>query len=349
MVAPLFRYAALFLVAASAAILGGCGGSSGPSAFLAQASDGAAFAQWTRSGDSVTGSLTIAHRESGDTGYAAVEKEGVSFTGIIDGSSVTLTLDQGLGFSTNWNGTLDGDELTLSYASEDGSLRTLHFKSAKVEDYNEAVADLQQSVAAANDDQAQLDAEQAQAEAEAAVQADAAQQTDNLSTATAQDLADLAEHVGAAQSDLAAVPKSLRSEQDALDTTHAALQKTLASGRDDICYEAGIVDYEAGVVDYEKGVVEYDLDQLNSDLASVDEDLARLSADFTQLQAALDALPQYRPEGIPSEQEVADARAAAQATVADIVETGRSYRKKASTMVQTAQGYAAQAQRACGE
>ena len=94
------------LIAAIAVALAGWGGSNA-NEWLAEGSDGVAFLQWTRTDDSVTGTLAIAHREFSageEQPRYEVEAESISFTGVIDGSSVTLTLEQGFGFTTNWNG-----------------------------------------------------------------------------------------------------------------------------------------------------------------------------------------------------------------------------------------------------
>jgi len=328
--------AALALFALSASALVGCGGSDEPGGYLAKASDGAIFIQWTRTDDSVSGSITIAHREASDDGYEAVQKENVAFNGTINGSSVTLSIAPGLG-ATNWNGTLDGHDLTLTVAADDGSLTTLHFKPADVSAYNQAVGDLQSAVAASNDQQAQADADAA-----------TAQSIDDASGTVSQDLASLDQHVQDAQTALSSVSTALGTEQQGVAATYEALQTTLATGPDDICYAADDTTYAANDVEYEKNDVEYALNDLNSSIATVSDDLKRIRADFAGLQGALGALPSYRPDGLPTKADIADARARASADLARIISTGRGYRKKAVAMVKTANGYAARAHSACG-
>jgi hypothetical protein len=95
----------------------------------------AVFLQWTQTGQELSGSLT-ASIASG----TRLQPEVYSFTGVVSGSSVSLTFSS-LAVPA-WNGTLNANQLVLSYPASDGSLQTLTFTPGTVADYNQAVAQL---------------------------------------------------------------------------------------------------------------------------------------------------------------------------------------------------------------
>jgi hypothetical protein len=70
----------------------------GPASFIGHASNAVIFIQWTRSGQSVTGSLREAIKKAGSLGLESTDK---SFTGVIDGKGLTLTLKAALGESSS--------------------------------------------------------------------------------------------------------------------------------------------------------------------------------------------------------------------------------------------------------
>lgn len=143
----------------------------GLSGFLATASNGVVFLQWTRAGDALTGSGTTAYTPAGDP--TTLKTETAAFTGVVSGSSVTLSYPEGLGLSRTWTGAFQGSSLVLSYAAADGSLSTLTFQPATVAGYNQAFATLRAKVQQAQADAAAT-AEASAARAEASVAAAAA-------------------------------------------------------------------------------------------------------------------------------------------------------------------------------
>lgn len=147
------------------------------SGFLATANNGVVFLQWTRVGDALTGSRTMAYTSGSDPGTLKTATTGL--TGVVSGSSVTLSFPEGLGLSTTWTGAFQGSSLVLSYATADGSLSTLTFQPATVAGYNQAFAILQAQVQQAQADAAaaaEASAARAEASAAAAAAAKAAQE-----------------------------------------------------------------------------------------------------------------------------------------------------------------------------
>jgi hypothetical protein len=112
--------------------------------FLARASNGALFLQWTRSGDSVIGSVVEAYLTQ--TGATQISHLYRAFTGVVSGSSVALKMSVGaLDTPETWNGTLSGSDLTLSLPNQDGTLSTQYFHPSTIGAYTSEVASLQGS------------------------------------------------------------------------------------------------------------------------------------------------------------------------------------------------------------
>jgi hypothetical protein len=126
------------------AVVAGCGssvGSRAPSAFkprqlsarplasqqglLAVGPDQAAFITWTRIEGYVAGTIYT----------SSPYERSQLFTGAIRGSVVTLTPRAG----NNWNGTRNGDGITMSTVESSGLLRTFSFRPARGSEYDAAV------------------------------------------------------------------------------------------------------------------------------------------------------------------------------------------------------------------
>ena len=92
------------------------------SGHLALATNGVVFLQWTRSSDTLTGTLTQACTDPGVP--AALKHQNGPFTGVLSGGSVTINFPQGLGLSASWSGALNGDTLILSYSTPWSTVET---------------------------------------------------------------------------------------------------------------------------------------------------------------------------------------------------------------------------------
>jgi hypothetical protein len=304
--------------------------------FLATASNGALFIQWTRIGNTVKGTLSEAYTSLADPTQA--QSESHSFTGVISGSSITLTLDSG----TNWNGTLDGSSVTLSYANSDGSLATFDFRRGSVADYNAAVAQVQGSAGQA---QTQQTHDQAVSQARQTIDSDV--------SAVNSDLQDLDGYLASAKADLAAVPKDLSQESADLATTKTDLARTLRLSSYDLCTQAYTTQSDAYTVQSDVYTINSDGYTLGTDsggggdLNSAVSAISSLRSDVAKLTSDRSSLPSYQPQGAPTASEVSSAIASAQNTIAQIRRTFSGYVARAKQMLQTANAYAAQAQAAC--
>lgn len=266
-----------------------------------------------------------------------VDADSASFTAVIEGSSVTLTFTQGLGFTANVTGSIEGDRLSLAHPAEDGSLVVLDFEPATAADYNAVVQSLHKVAA---DAQAEKEAQEAFVAQQVVI--------DDASAAVLAESASLQEAEKAARSHLESTPQALQRVEERLAATLEQLQELDSADPYDLCYQAGEVEYAASEVEYAASEVEFTLDPVTSELDAIKESIAGLRSQFNELQTYLSELPDYRPAGLPSEADVSGAIETARAQIAEFEQTGSDYRNQADEMVQTARGYADQALAACG-
>lgn len=143
-----------FAVLVGVTCLAACGGGeAGSGSFVGTTSNAAVFVQWTQNGSQLTGELREALLQTDSSNSSnpdSVSSQNSAFTGTISGSSVTLSLNQGLGSVSNLTGTLNGSELDLNYPGQDGTLITIQMHSGKASDYNAELASLQQRAGQAN-------------------------------------------------------------------------------------------------------------------------------------------------------------------------------------------------------
>jgi hypothetical protein len=126
---------------AACAILTGCGSSSsgtenGPGLYVGHASNAVMLIQWTRTGGSVTGSLRQTITKRGGRGISA--SDGKSFTGVINGKSLSLQVAGG----ETLVGQLSGSGFSVSVPGNGGGLITIEFSPGSVAEYDEAVHQL---------------------------------------------------------------------------------------------------------------------------------------------------------------------------------------------------------------
>jgi hypothetical protein len=327
---------ALILAAVFALVVGVFGAQELPSSWVARATNGVVLLQWTRSGDSLTGSASVAFVDDADP--FSVQKSTAAFTGVIDASNITLTVDQGLGFSTNWNGSVRGPVLTLTYVADDGGLTTLGFTPGEVDSYNTSVRSLERSVAQA------LELEMQRAA------------IDESSGAVAGDLAALSEILEVAQSDLQAVAEDLEWMRDDLVIAHDDLQAVAAEAERYpggnfglVCADADLVEADAATVDADAATLDFSADIVRDDIDAIRQGIAQLDADFSRLRGDLDALSSYRPAGLPSEADVTNEIEGANGAIEELTTALDSYLAEADGIVQEAHGYAADARGVCAE
>lgn len=109
--------------------------------YLMETTQEASFIKWTEAAGNINGQLQTIYVSG--TNPPQTESETVGFTGILEGSELTVTISI-LGASETWTGTLEGDALTLMIPSNEGILEPYTFEAATVEDYNRAASKLRE-------------------------------------------------------------------------------------------------------------------------------------------------------------------------------------------------------------
>lgn len=319
------------------ALLSGCG--SAPNAFLGRASNAAVFVQWTRNGDQLVGSIHQSLIKSGD--QQSVDNETVPFTGTVSGQSVTLTLNGGLGITSNVTGTLNGSQLHLDYPGSDGGIATLDMHPASSGDYEQAVSALQADVDRANTAKQQAQQQQQQAQQ---VQAD--------SSRVQTDLSNLSSAIQSAGNDNSSSYSSdLQQARDDVSQTHTDMQKALdEQGHTDsgsLCSDAGSVQSDVGSVESDVGSIQSDQGSTSSDTSAISEAMNQLRQDDAALQADRQNEPGDLANDAPTEDQVRSAIHAAHAAAGSATGTGGSAYAQAQRLLAQARSYQRQSDAAC--
>jgi hypothetical protein len=328
---PRWALQALWAMIAAATV--GCGADDGPAGYVGQASNATIYVTWTRSGDALTGQLTQALiSQDGD---GEVDTQRVSFEGAVDGSSVSLRLDHGLGTSTTLTGKLDDDVLALDYPGVDDGVRTMRLREGDGEDFNAKLAVLRDDAA----------------DAKRAADARAAEQRERDDAARAADAvwADIEALERAADAATATNPDLYRSS---LDTIRSALETARSSyevltqgaenGYGTVCDDASVVGQDVDNVAYEVTALRKEV-KTNSDASLLDRDVRELRAQLEGLRA-LD--PARLPDGAPTEADVDEAIRSARRTVRLRGGRGAGF-AKAEQLLADAKAIKAKAQAAC--
>jgi len=269
-----------------------------PDGYLWSNSAAVAFIQWTEdTNHHLSGTLQSVSATSDNT----VKSTSAAFTGVRDGSSISITFSA-LGFSSTFAGTLDGAVLTLSVPDQNGLIATDVFHTATVQNYNDSVAALrqrvQQQAAATQSAQATVDTQQAQAQATQTAQS-------NLDQAVTSADNQLAGDLNILKSDVQSLARST-SFSDALTAytqDWARMQTDYQQEQTDyqqgcgtngynasvVAYDASVVHYDLGTIQYDDGTLTYDANSMNNTLQQVKNDIPTVQADWQNLKAAIAA------------------------------------------------------------
>jgi hypothetical protein len=315
-------------------------GSSGPSSgsYVGRASNAAVYVQWTRKDSKVTGDLNQALLQ-GSSGQTTVSAESVAFTGVVNGSSITLTLNQGLGSTTNLTGTLHSSRLSLDYPGQNGSVITIPMPSANATAYNTDASLLRQrarlsDVRYADQQAAQQRAGQVSSDAQAVVR-DISTMSEAETDATG--TSDVNPGLSEMRRDVAT---TLHDEQHVLaEAGHAASYN--------LCADADGVSAEADGVQGDLDGLQGDQDASNGDTGGISADVAQLKRDAAVLQADRDSDSGDVPADAPTHQQVQEALSTANAEMTGENGIAGSAMSHGQALYKIAKGYANQAQAAC--
>jgi hypothetical protein len=306
------RYILCILILCCSSLLASCGGSSTPTGYLNKTNDSAIFLQFTQKNGQITGSIQDFERTN-DT-PPSIRSFNEAMTGTENSSSLTITISY-FGMTQSFTGTDNGNTLNLAFPQQDGSMQTVTFTSASINDYNQAVSAIRAQVTKEDvlyhNNQATVTANQA---TEQAV-------TDNQD-ATATAVANEQQAVSADNTQVRNDMQTLKSDSNTLtsfsetDTLNGyandwqTMQNDYATEQKDAnngCGESNInadqVQTDADQVDTDKDQIDTDDDQFNSDTDQYNNDLQPVNTDITQLKqdwAQLQKDTQANSSGTPA-------------------------------------------------
>jgi hypothetical protein len=322
------------LLAFLSLLVAGCGGRDGPGSYVGKASNAVVYVSWTRSKDALSGQLTQARAADAQDG--TVDTQRVSFDGTVNGSSVSLRLNQGLGSTSTLTGKLDGDTLALDYPGADGAVITIKLTKGDSAVFNGALAALRDK---ATTDKAQAD----QAAADQKAREDAARVVDDVRSS-------IAALDGAADNATSSAPDLYQSDLDnissSLDTVKSSYEvvtQDVANGYNDtICSDASSLGDDVNSMKNDIASMHGDV-KTNSDAGVLSHDIDDLRQQFAQMQA-LD--PSVMTADAPTQHDIDAAVSAARRKVRAQGAQGANF-TKAQDLLTQAEALKAKADAAC--
>jgi hypothetical protein len=341
-------------VLATTGLLSGSKSEQGLRGWIYRDSTSAVFVQWTRTGNTVQGSMSVADLDSAED--TSVTTYDVAFTGTVGGHSVSLTFTRLLGSATTVAGQLGGSNSVLSLPQSDGSLQSITLHPAATAEYNADLVALRTTANANQQAADQASVVAAQSAAAAAAQVAANQAVDAAANTLAQAITAASTDVGTLNTDAAAISAvdgPLAQEAQDLATTRAdaaQVEKEAESaepGDATVCSDATGAESEAIGVDSDNAGVQSALTGLASEVQVVQEDQQRLAAAQQQLAQATQADPAYTPaEPLPTDDAVAHAKVALSAALKKAATTTRTATTEGDRLAAAAHTAAAAASRA---
>lgn len=268
-----FRFVAIVAVCFSCSSLVSCFSSSPPDGYLAKRADGAVFFQFTVNGNQLSGHM------QGIAETNAVPPQAKSFStavmGTVNGASITITISA-FGFSSSVTGQLLGNTLTLDVPQPDGHLQSENFQGASLQEYNQAVDDVQKKVG-------QLDQQYYNNQATATTQYNNDQATASAIAATQTAQQQEQQAVSAANSALGSALSTLKSDASTLSSFSNT--STMTGYAND--WQAMQKDYTAEQNDAQAGCgpSSSNYSQVSADDNQVSADSNQIRADDNQLSA----------------------------------------------------------------
>jgi hypothetical protein len=294
--------------------------------------------QVTRQGDQLSGSLDeIALKESDPT---TVAPSHAAFTGVVDGLALTLTIPEGLGFTTSVSGTLSGDAMTLHLPQGDGSIANVTLEPASVDTYNRKAAAVQDSAKASADARASA----AAAAADEAARERTQESIDRAAATVAADVKALQDAVGQSP-DFSGFKSDLADAQKFLSQAKADAGK--AAGETDpsaACDSANASRDDANAVQDAANGVHDETNSIDSAIASVNGASEQLRNDLGAYEEAAAAMPTYTPINSPNKAVIQSLLGQASKQAGSWKATANQYESRVAGLVTQAGKIAEQAQ-----
>lgn len=320
--------------ALGASLLAGCRSATAePAAYLSSSPQRLVFLQWTRDRNRVSGEVTYnAPVSDGDSIATSVS----SFTGSFAGSDVTINLATALDASSTWSGTLRGTRLTLSYTG-DGGPTTLEFVPATTGAYGAALAGLKQAVQT-----------QAGSQTSAGDEASRKAAVDKAAEAVRADIAALGTDTAALPSLTPDPSTVLKGVAGFVSAAHKAqISASAAKHKTVACNQAAAASSASASASAAADAAAASLDPLRKAVVTAQAAQSALAAAHGELVVALAAIPDYRPKGLPSDDDVQKAIDDSTAKLGPATDVLVQVTDGAPAKAALAAGYAATAQSAC--
>ena len=135
--------------------LSGCGSSGGPAAYLDTSNTEVAFIRWQETSSGHLQGNIIEDQVSGTSPTETISVSSSSFTGSINGGSVSLKFNGFLGIQANIIGALNGNKLALQIPQTGGTIQQATFTTASISMFNKAVHALHSRIRTANSAEAE--------------------------------------------------------------------------------------------------------------------------------------------------------------------------------------------------
>ena len=255
--------------------------SDAPKGYLDSNASSVVFLQWTEKNGQLSGQLEEVYTDPQNALQTKNENE--AFTGTHDGDNISISTSI-FGVTKTDTGTLKGDVFTLVVPNADGTLATLTFHPASIEEYNTAATALLQSIsqqaaqATATEQTQETSAYNAQATA--TVQADLDQAVTDANTAVTADFQHLDTDRGI-----------LKQEQD-LSSSTTPYQDDLKTMQSDVNTEQSDAKNGCGNTGTNYAQVGSDEARVGSDTAKIGSDDAGFQSSSQHVSADTDATAQ---------------------------------------------------------
>jgi predicted nucleic acid-binding Zn-ribbon protein len=286
--------------------------------YLYSDDNSAAFIRWTEVNKKLNGQLQVFYTK----GYAErqFQNAGYSFEGMCDGENVSINFTGSVWISDlsgkTWTGTLKGGELTLVVPTGAGTLAPVKFKTASVEEYNNAVVAIRRGLVEHNaqvkrerDEAARIAAEQ-QAVADAKQQVESA--IDGLASATNDLLA--GEDFDVVLKDYAGHRTEMQAHYQEMKGKAARKQLTTSELRE-VESDLRTVESDLRSIESDARSMEYRLRSMNRKIDEAREAIAWLRQSWGGLRQAMSANTTGTPSAPHTEADVSEQTRRAEAVI----------------------------------
>lgn len=311
-----------------------------PGGYLASGSNYVLFIQFTNANGTLSGEWNEADVVTNNNqNMLQVSPFHTSFSAFLNGTQFNLDVN-----GRTYAGSFDGNNVTIEFPQQDGTLTPITLTPASIDDYNNAITNLQNSVNQENQNAANA---QATATAITSEQQATSNANEQLKNALSQ--------LDDATNTLSSI--SFSDTLNSYATTWQQMQKDYAQEQADakngcgngnynygiVQYDAGIVDYDNGNILYDDGNLNYDKNIYNSELSTVQSDIQAVNDAWSQLQQAVannrtgNPTPAYNSDDINKALSSAqNAKNTAQNTWKNAANTAAQYDNEASALKQQA-------------